>query len=59
MQVLGGLTFSTLAAGDGHLQYHGQRRVVLRSNNAGQLGDGGTARSPIPVSVANQDRFDD
>lgn len=60
MQVLGGLTFSTLAAGDSFTcGISGNGAWCWGSNGSGQLGNGGEQPSPIPVRVAGQDQFDD
>jgi alpha-tubulin suppressor-like RCC1 family protein len=59
VQVLGRLTFSSIGAGDGHAcAVASDGAWCWGANGLGQLGNGGTTYSPIPVRVANQDQFD-
>jgi alpha-tubulin suppressor-like RCC1 family protein len=60
VQVLGGLSFSSLAAGGGFTcGVSSNGAWCWGANGDGQLGNGGTTDSPIPVRVAGQDQFDD
>ena len=60
VQVLGGLTFTSVAAGGGFTcGVAGNGAWCWGANSYGQLGNGGSADSPIPVRVANQDQFED
>lgn len=58
-QVLGGLRFSSIAAGSNHAcAIASDGAWCWGANDRGQLGNGGTTYSPLPVRVANQDQFD-
>ncbi len=58
-QVLGGLSFSAIAAGEASAcAIASDGAWCWGANDRGQLGNGGTTYSPIPVRVANQDQFD-
>lgn len=58
-QVLGGLSFTSIAAGSGSAcAVASDGAWCWGANDRGQLGNGGTTYSPIPVRVANQDQFD-
>jgi len=57
--VLGRLTFRSLGAGsDFTCGVSDTGAWCWGANNYGQLGNGSTTESPIPVRVANQDQFD-
>jgi alpha-tubulin suppressor-like RCC1 family protein len=58
-QVPGNLRFSSIGAGTSHAcAIASDGAWCWGANDRGQLGNGGTTYSPIPVRVANQDQFD-
>jgi hypothetical protein len=60
LPVLGGLKYTSLAASDSFACGIASNGAwCWGANGSGQLGNGGSADSPIPVRVANQDQFDD